>query len=65
MRKTRQPVVSTPSQAPKAAKRPRTTKPATAASPKSSPTAKRPEPVDIRAAHQAWLELTGARNDHW
>jgi hypothetical protein len=31
----------------------------------SATTVKRAEPVDIRAAHQAWLERTGARNDHW
>lgn len=26
---------------------------------------KRPEPVDIRAAHLAWLERMAAQNDYW
>lgn len=62
MRKTRQPTASSKSNARVPA---RPAKIAAAPARQAPVTVTRTEPVDIRAAHMAWLERTGGRTDQW
>ncbi len=64
MRKTRQPAASNKSNA-RVPARPAKIVAAPARQAPAPATVTRAEPVDIRAAHMAWLERTGGRTEQW